>query len=122
MKKRIAHYFKTYPESEKCFVTSSEQMFHFEHDAKAHADTLTDKRVMECKREDFPEQQEEEEEEEEVGATKEKSDKRSRPAGKGVKLPEVKEPKEVVEPKADKKAVKEFTPAGEDEHTGKDLK
>lgn len=115
MKKRIAHYFKTYPESEKCFVTSSEQMFHFEHDAKAHADTLTDKRVMECKREDFTEQEEEEE------VTIKKRGSSSKPAGKGVTLPEAKEPKG--EPKSDdKKAVKEFTPAGDDEHTGKDLK
>ncbi|MBT1702956.1 hypothetical protein [Chryseosolibacter indicus] len=42
---KVNHYFKTYTESNECFETSDEFLFHREDDAKAHAATLRDKDV-----------------------------------------------------------------------------
>lgn len=42
---KIKHYFKTYPQSNECFQTTDEFIFHRAWDARAHAETLKDKRV-----------------------------------------------------------------------------
>jgi len=54
MEKKIAHYFATYKDSKECFSTSNGFLFHKEHDAKAHADTLGDKEVEKHDRKDYP--------------------------------------------------------------------
>jgi hypothetical protein len=41
----VIHYFNSHPESGKCHVTSDGFIFHQEHDAQAHAHTLSEKKV-----------------------------------------------------------------------------
>lgn len=50
--KRIKHYFKTYPESNECHVTSDGTIFHKRHSADAHAASLADKKVKGYRRSD----------------------------------------------------------------------
>lgn len=45
MEQRLEHYFKTYKNSNECFVTADGLIFHKATDASAHAATLADKRI-----------------------------------------------------------------------------
>lgn len=47
---KVEKYFKDYPASDKCFVTSDEMIFHKKGDANMHADSLEDKEVTEFTR------------------------------------------------------------------------
>ena len=120
MKTEIQNYFKSYPDSQEVFSTSSGLLFHKKHDAEAHADTLSDKRVGEHKRGDYP--ADAPEKTSKVSKVTEGGAAPEKPA-KTEKTADAKSAKEVkgkdAKGKADKKAdVKVFKPAGSEELDG----
>lgn len=46
MKEKLAHFFKTHKSATECFSTADEQLFFRENDARAHAASLADKKVI----------------------------------------------------------------------------